>query len=568
MGHRTTKIKNKVKVHKTIESRTDFFYYAFRNILLVAVPLALVSAFVLSHLSLHSSAYSASTDNVTMTLPASCTLNASVSSAHSITMESGRYEHDIGNTRLNAYCNDNNGYYIYALGIGNNIDGNTDLVSSIGNNHNIHTGVYNSEALNTSTPSSWAMKLTAGTVSSNNSASPTLPTVVEEFKSYHTIPSSSTVVAYRTSNTDMSTNTSLTGSYIDTTYEIYTSPTQPAGTYNGKVKYVMVHPYQPSLLKSFDDAFDIAGKDKVTITDSTTGEPKSYYKMQDMTSNICSLVGLYNEDSETELIDIRDNTIYYVAKLEDNKCWMTENLQLDLIADTTAENYIPLDSTNTDIDVDSYNPNGGAYSPDSGYSKDDDTGVVTWVPENATIAPGNLSSNTWANSNTDPSSYNSGDQYYYPNYDSAINSGNDFSYTLAACEVQGHTDCKHYKAGNYYNWSAEVASNDTSTITGGSATNSICPKGWRLPKYSPNNDFAILGTAYNITTSNALDLRNSPLYLTRSGDLSGAAIHNSLANGNYWFDSPGRRLSFNKTSFNPNNSYAKDAGYSLRCLAR
>ena len=257
MGH-------KLKQSKIISSRTDFFYYAFRNILLASIPLTLASALILSHLSLHSSAYSASTDSVTMNLPTSCSLNATPTSSHTVDMVSGRYAGNIASSRISAYCNDNNGYYIYALGFSNDLDGNTDLVSNLGDNYNIHTSIYDADSTTNATPSSWAMKINAGT-GTNVSPRPTLPTVVEEFKSYHTIPSSSTVVAYRTSNTDMTTNTSLTGSYIDTSYEIYTSPTQPAGTYIGKVKYVMVHPYQPSLLKSFDDAFDIAGKDKVTM---------------------------------------------------------------------------------------------------------------------------------------------------------------------------------------------------------------------------------------------------------------------------------------------------------------
>ncbi|MBR0467453.1 hypothetical protein IJJ53_00870, partial [Candidatus Saccharibacteria bacterium] len=47
MGHRTTKTNHKVKVHKTVSCRVDFFYYAFRNVLLVSVPLLTISALIL-----------------------------------------------------------------------------------------------------------------------------------------------------------------------------------------------------------------------------------------------------------------------------------------------------------------------------------------------------------------------------------------------------------------------------------------------------------------------------------------------------------------------------------------
>ena len=76
MGHRTTKTNHKVKVHKIASCRIDFFYYAFRNVLLVSVPLLVVCRIVLSHLSFHSSAYSSSTDSVSLSLPTSCTISA------------------------------------------------------------------------------------------------------------------------------------------------------------------------------------------------------------------------------------------------------------------------------------------------------------------------------------------------------------------------------------------------------------------------------------------------------------------------------------------------------------
>ena len=45
MGH---KVKQSL-----MSSRIDFFYYAFRNVLLVSIPLLVVSGVVLSHLSFH-----------------------------------------------------------------------------------------------------------------------------------------------------------------------------------------------------------------------------------------------------------------------------------------------------------------------------------------------------------------------------------------------------------------------------------------------------------------------------------------------------------------------------------
>ncbi|MBR2840090.1 hypothetical protein IKE82_02055 [Candidatus Saccharibacteria bacterium] len=83
---------------------------------------------------------------------------------------------------------------------------------------------------------------------------------------------------------------------------------------------------------------------------------------------------------------------------------------------------------------------------------------------------------------------------------------------MTACISAGHTEeqCRHYHVGNYYNWSAAVASNDTSSITTDLTVmpDSICPKGWRLPNglTSTNGDeiiteFNQLGLANNITAN-------------------------------------------------------------------
>ena len=49
-----------------------------------------------------------------------------------------------------------------------------------------------------------------------------------------------TLVAKRTSGTDTGQNAE--GSTLKTTYQVYISPDQPAGTYVGQVKYIMIHP--------------------------------------------------------------------------------------------------------------------------------------------------------------------------------------------------------------------------------------------------------------------------------------------------------------------------------------
>ena len=179
--------------NNTTNSYTEFFYYTFRNILLVGVPLVIISALILGLTTSHSSADTASSDDITLKLDVACTVSSVVSSPHSaLDMHVGQYKADIGNTDISVFCNDNNGYSVYTIGNSNNTDGNTDLISNISDAYNIHTGT------NTAGNSSWAMKLTAG---SGSASETTPPTIVNGYDSYSAIPNNYTLVAKRTSGT-------------------------------------------------------------------------------------------------------------------------------------------------------------------------------------------------------------------------------------------------------------------------------------------------------------------------------------------------------------------------------
>ena len=140
--------------------------------------------------------------------------------------------------------------------------------------------------------------------------------------------------------------------------------------------------------------------------------------MQDMTPELCSS---WDDGHTTRMVDTRDGKIYWVAKLADGNCWMTQNLDLDLSTSKT------LTSADTNISK-NWTPSTSTTTTISGYNSD--TGK----------------------------SYNPGDVYY---------------------ENTSGTD-QHYHVGNYYQWSAATAG-----YTGTSqSTQSICPKGWTLPSQS------------------------------------------------------------------------------------
>ena len=526
---------------------TEFFYKAFRNILTISIPLAIISVLVLS--LPHSSADSSS-DTIKLSVPVSCTLSSRINTGeeHTISMVAGTYEHDIGTTTLTTSCNDPGGFVIYANGNTDDIAGNNKLTSILGATYDIPSGTATSGDI-----SQWAMKLTA--VSSATPAD--TPTIATGYDSYSAVPNQWTKVVYK----DAGTMNVETGSSFTTTYAIYLKGTQPAGIYTGQVKYVMLHPSSTGAPAStINEAFANANKTPVSILDPETGEYSNFYKMQDMNTGICESVAGSNESTTARLVDIRDNKLYYVTKLDDGHCWMTQNLDLDLSRSTT------LTSETTDLNDNSLT---GAY--ENGYAYDSVSRVISWVPAESatTVNFEGTSVASWSNNGSNPPR--------------SANKTDD-------------NGMGHASLGNYYNWSAAIASNagtsfatNTYNDVNNNPQNSICPKGWRLPTISnanastinSTNEFARLNYLYNDNlVNNDASLISSPLWFIRAGiidtgtkalkDFSSSGFYLSSTNQSIWDFA---YLKFNSERVSPNNRTlgqdgGKYYGWSIRCLAR
>ncbi|MBO7131669.1 InlB B-repeat-containing protein [Candidatus Saccharibacteria bacterium] len=168
-------------------------------------------------------------DEVSITVPVSCTFSGIGTGSHNATLNNGTYNSNIGTTTLKAFCNDKDGFSIYAIGYTDNTDGKNVLASvTLGSDFDIATGTA------TSGNSQWAMKLATD-------SNATYPIELQNgFGAFHTVPDDYTLVAKRDAGTDV--GSSASGSTLTTTYQIYVSSTQPTDYYNGQVKYVMVHP--------------------------------------------------------------------------------------------------------------------------------------------------------------------------------------------------------------------------------------------------------------------------------------------------------------------------------------
>ena len=164
------------------------------------------------------------------------------------------------------------------------------------------------------------------------------------------------------------------------------------------------------------------------------------------------------------------------------------------------------------------------------------------------------------------------------NYITKTSPFNDYFTTISGAYHNNNiTIDAHRHIGNYYNWSAAIASNDSSdigSVVGQVAQNSICPKGWRLPvpaEYTALNDLyngGKTGSGPNRDTG----LFNSPWYGVRSGAV-GEILFNAGYYGGYWssvvYNNPkAHNLYFRSDNVIPQNSgHNRYHGFSVRCIA-
>ncbi len=300
--------------------------------------------------------------------------------------------------------------------------------------------------------------------------------------------------------------------------------------------------------------------------------------MQQMTSSICSAAP-YHETAQ--LTDTRDNKKYWVTKLLDGNCWMSQNLALDLSTSTA------LTSSTSDVSS-------------------------SWTPGRTTTS----SVTTGSTTNTETYSWNLGNYVIInPTATMACSSNNT---GLSACTGQfmavgsrtASTDPNfyqkngatytateydaHYLAGNYYQWNAATAGTG-GTITSANASGSICPKGWKLPSSATNASTIAKGTyayllqqyglasAYNSgsltgtssVNGNTYNIALSPLFFVRGGLIyPGNTNKFSYAgqNGYYWSSransgtSSAYYLDFADSGVGPSDYGSRYIGLSLRCL--
>ena len=303
------------------------------------LSLFLVSITTLSFVSLVSATSFADDhviSDVSINVPVSCSFSDDTTpGVHTATIDPGIYRSEIGYTNFTVFCNDGDGFALYAIGYSNEEYGNTTLIGN-GTGQTIATGIATSGST-----SNWAMKMIKDTngYQPNNLTIESAPNVSggenASFANYHTVPNVFTKVA----NYSASTDTTI-GSKLQSTYAAFISSDQMADTYVGKVRYTLVYPHDadapedPRFIAKLDTGQNVNVKLK-----KLAGATSPSYGTQDNTITALKRANalpsgftastantISTSDSTLPIYawyDSNDTTIYYYS--ESNRIYMNED---------------------------------------------------------------------------------------------------------------------------------------------------------------------------------------------------------------------------------------------------
>ena len=144
------------------------------------------------------------------------------------------------------------------------------------------------------------------------------------------------------------------------------------------------------------------------------------------------------------------------------------------------------------------------------------------------------------------------------------------SYSNQYIWANNGTDSNGYYYGYHYNYVAATAGTGQS-VTSGSASDSICPRGWQLPTATGNGSFETL-ISRTTSSSNASVVYSAITSSQLKFSLTGlSSTYN--ANGYYWTNTSSSAteaysLDFASSGTYPNYPNGKTRGYAVRCVAR
>ena len=554
--------------------------------------------------------------DASVTVGEACSMTGSGMNSHSAEIPNGTYQDEIGTTTIKITCNDSAGFSVYAVGYTGDAIGETNSTKLVGRNTN---SLISTSTATSGDNSAWAMK-----VGTNGSATYAV-SLQNGFGSYSAVPASYTKVATRTAGTDVGTG--ATGSTITTTYASFISRTQPADTYDGKVKYTLVHPNneapaQPVACTAGNICY-IPGSS--TVVGTMANQSASNNATVTLYPSNFSRSG-YGFAGWSDAYDYATNpNAHFYGPIEDFTTpsdLTTKGLSLYAV---WVKSEGSIQDTNKVASLCGTNGTGGSLTtaPTDGTAnltsvtaltdeRDNQTYAIArladnkcWMIENlrlentattgatnTALAQGynpsftglaspeesakNFSDSTTANSlySIDGSTENtiSGDYqgYRFPRY-------NNFN-TQQRAENTSNTNAYTYSYGNYYTWAAAIADTTHYVHYDGDHTTSICPTSWRLPQGDTTTsgfgklDVDMGGTGHSQSTRESSNRwRKYPNNFLYSGRIMPWVGNERGRMGFYWssiaYSSEGSFfLILDRSSVDPgNNSFTKSSGLSIRC---
>ncbi len=169
--------------------------------------------------------------------------------------------------------------------------------------------------------------------------------------------------------------------------------------------------------------------------------------------------------------------------------------------------------------------------------------------------------------------FSGGETDWTPNQTTSSNAFNyaitpNYKENIAVSDYRGI-----YHNNWYYTWYGATAGQGTDA-SNPSITQSICPKGWRLPNGNNNatkSFYNLITTKYGQSTGNAIN--NDPLNFYPAGNYYSGSQYGT-SSGSYWSASPytsnsnnAYNLYFSSGSVSPQSRDYKSNGFSVRCVS-
>ncbi len=250
--------------------------------------------------------------------------------------------------------------------------------------------------------------------------------------------------------------------------------------------------------------------------------------MQEMTADICAnthsvTVADGDKTPQYKLIDKRDDKVYWVSKLADGKCWMTQNLGITEGASSNVSSDIAFPTSLQPVEL-PVNKTSHDYT-----DVDTDLNTIPYynvptlnlsIPSGGTIIGDAIYTGT-----NNPYIYYDNDDVYYDNavdkncnYDQETKNPDltticDKNFSKQPAESNG----SHGRVGAYYGTGVATATDADSLIADSSivlssntTSDSICPRGWTLPTDTEIDDLLN-------TYASAGNYYAAPLYLVPAG---------------------------------------------------